>query len=240
MIDLKQSLTDKIENIVNNAIQKMPENATHITLIEGYRQASSGGFLKVTNCWTEVDAIYKDKNEHEITRIQTIGKGGWQYSEPANYILYHMGLHKPYNTEKLRTIKARYDWDLDHNRIYPIKKIISDNYKIRNIVNNIIQENNTDNNVNLTFVLDYDYMENNFSPNVKYDTRPHSIKARITSNNKNYTFKDCKNFFDITMILEESYLKLKEHNIPVTINYDMDTNDWNEITRQWNKLWEKN
>lgn len=235
--DLKQHTTDKIENIVKTAIEQMPSEATNIRLIEGYRQSSSGYPLFVTNCWTEVDAIYKDNTGHEITRIPTIDKvGGWQYSEPANYILYNMGLHQPINKDKLKTIKSRYEWQLDHDMIYPIHNVTSDAYNIRNLVDKIIKDNNKPE-VVLTFVLDYNYFENGFGKNVKYDKREYCIKSRITTEDITYTSQDCRNFFDNTILLEECYHKLKEHGICVLVDYDMENNDWEFITSHWNNWW---
>lgn len=119
--------TEKIQNIVKSAVEQMPENATNIRLVEGYRH--SVGVFGTHNCWTEVEAVYKDDEGHEVRRVRTIDKhGGWQYSDPANYVLYHMGLYKPYSDDNLKSIKARYESDLNHGTLFPINEIYSNQY----------------------------------------------------------------------------------------------------------------
>lgn len=227
--------TEKIEKIVKSAIEQMPEEATNIQLIEGYRH--SAGALGTHSNWTEVEAVYKDDNGDEIGRIRTIDKhGGWEYSDPANYVLYCMGLYKPYSKDNLTSIRARYEDNLDNNFIYPIKNIVSDIYKLRSIVNEIIANNET-NEVTLTYVVDYDYLENHFKKNRGKMAHEYAIKSRITYNDVCFTFKHCRNFFKNTMILEEVSDKLKEVGINVIVDYDMKEEDWEFTTSHWRKWW---
>lgn len=234
--DLKQRTTDKIENIVKSAVEQMPENATNIRLIEGYRR--SIGAFGTTSCWTEVEAVYKDDDGHEVGRVKTIDKiGGWQYSEPANYILYHMGLYKPYNQDNLETIKGRYEWDLDHDMIYPINNIVSETYKIRAIKDRILSEE--DGRVTLTFVMDYDHVENGFNPNVRYNKKEYSVKPRISYKDEVYTGADCKWSTGVSILLHELYDEFQQHGIDVTVDYDMLDEDWEFMTGHLTKWWEK-
>lgn len=149
---LKKWNTEKIENIVKTAVEQMPAEATNIRLIEGYRH--SVGAFGTHNCWTEVEAVYKDDEGHEVGRVRTIDKhGGWQYSNPANYVLYHMGLYKPYSDDNLKHIKQNYDGDLNRGSIYPINEIYSNEYLMDLKVKEMIF---TTDKVDLTFKLDYD------------------------------------------------------------------------------------
>ena len=149
---IKKWHTEKIQNIVNSAVEQMPKEATNIRLIEGYRH--SVGAFGTHNCWTEVEAVYKDDDGHEVGRVRTIDKiGGWQFSDPANYVLYHMGLYKPYSAKDLRSIKSTYESDLNHNLCYPINEIYSNEYlmdlKVKEAIFSAVA-------VCLTFKLDYE------------------------------------------------------------------------------------
>lgn len=151
-IIFKKRHTEKIKNIVNSAVEQMPENATNIILIEGFRH--SIGAFGTHNNWTEVEAVYKDENGHEVGRVRTIDKvGGWQYSNPANYILYHMGLYEPYSEDNYKHIKQNYEGDLNRGAIYPINEIYSNEYLMDLKVTESIF---TTDEVDLTFKLDYD------------------------------------------------------------------------------------
>lgn len=152
---LAPRITEKLQNIVKSAVKQMPKNATNIRLIEGYRQ--SIGAFGTHSCWTEVDAVYKDDDGNEVGRVKTIDKiGGWQYSDPANYILYHMGLYKPYNKDNLKSIKARYEWDLNIGTIFPINHIYSTRYLMDLMVKEAIWSTTA---VALNLILDYNSKE---------------------------------------------------------------------------------
>lgn len=153
-MNLKNWKTQKLENIVSTAVKQMAQfkEATNIKLLEGYRHKI--GAFGTHNCWTEVEAVYKNDDGKEVGRVKTIDRiGGWQYSDPSNYILYQMGLYKPYNTDDLKSIKQRYESDLNMGHIYPINEIYSNQYLMDLKVKESIF---TTTEVNLTFKLDYD------------------------------------------------------------------------------------
>lgn len=144
--------TEKIQNIVKTAVEQMPEDATHIRLIDDYRH--SVGAFGTHSCWTEVEAVYKDDDDNVVSRTKHIDKlGGWEYRDPANYVLYHMGLYKPFNDDNLKSIKGRYEWDLNHGSLYPINEIYSNEYLMDLKVKEMIWETDE---VDLIFKLDYD------------------------------------------------------------------------------------
>lgn len=143
--------TEKIQNIVKSAVEQMPEEATNIRLIEGYRQ--SIGIFGTCNCWTEVEAVYENDEGHEVGRVKTIDKiGGWQYNDPANYVLYHMGLYKPYSEDNLKSIKAIYETDVNNGSLLPINEIYTNQYLMDLKVKETIWSTTT---VDLNLILDY-------------------------------------------------------------------------------------
>ena len=148
---VRERKTSKIIRIVKSAVEQMPENATNIRLIEGHRH--SVGAFGTPHCWTEVEAVYKDDDGHEVGRVRTIDKvGGWKYTHPANYVLYCMGLYVPYSEKNLRELKQHYECDLNDGFIYPINEIYSNEYLMDLKVKEAIF---TTDKVNLTFKLDY-------------------------------------------------------------------------------------
>lgn len=149
---LKERTTEKIKKIVATAIDKMPHDATNIRLVEGYRH--SVGALGTHNSWTEVEAIYKNDEGEVVGRERTIDKhGGWQYSNPANYVLYSFDLFVPYDDNDLKHMKQCYEDDLNRGAIYPINNVYSSEYLMAMKVKEMICEEEE---VDLTFKLDYE------------------------------------------------------------------------------------
>ena len=199
--------TKKIENIVKSAVEQMPENATNIRLIEGFRH--SIGAFGTHNCWTEVEAVYKDKNGHEVGRVKTIDKhGGWQYSNPANYILYHMGLYKPYSVDDYKHIKQNYESDLNMGAIYPINEIYSNEYLMDLKVEEAIF---TTAEVDLTFKLDYD----SDMWGTKW-TKPADYRVIL-----NDFITEPLSEHDAYFLFTNTFDKLIENGVKVNTNFDM-------------------
>ena len=222
MSRVKNWHTQKIQNIVKTSIEQMPKEATNIRLVDDYRQ--SVGLFGTYSCWTEVEAVYKDDDGHEVGRVKTIDKiGGWQYCDPANYILYTMGLYRPYSEDNLKQIKAVYEGDLNSGACYPINNIYSSEYLVDLECKEAIF---TTTDVDLSFILDYDYFENRTDMPFARDDRKKraSFKIKIAYNGKTYCTEH-KGEWDAYRIFNKVYKTLTENGVNVNVNYDMSAED---------------
>lgn len=172
-MDLKKELTERIINMVDKAKELKPSEADTMIFVEGYHR-SIGAFGTV-NCWVSTDCIYYDVEGNRISKKEIEHKGSWQWHNPANYILYNEGLLYLIGSN-IKNFKRDYDKLLDYDMIYPINNLYSDKYRCKMLCEKIIK-NHKNSNVELVFILDYEFAENR--KDMKFNKNEYSVKGEI-------------------------------------------------------------
>lgn len=212
--DLKKELTEKMQGIITLIKNEKPSEATHIKMCDGFHQ--SRGAFGTVNCWTSIDCRYLDEEGNTIQTIEAHKVGDQQMRDAINYVLYTEGLYKPYSEENLKVIQKNYYGLLDFDMIEAFNGLYSPQYQMKLICKEIIENRMED--VNIAFILDYDYAENR--TDMKWNKKEYSFRGQITYGDKQYT-TPCMWDTNVHMLIGKVYNELKDVVPRIIISYDM-------------------
>lgn len=224
--DLKIWLTNKIRNMVDEAIANIPEGTANVRLVQNHHH--DYGRFAGHRYWTAVDCRYTDAEGKTLKVVEIDDYADWTESDPANYILARLGYYKPFSNDNFEGIRYRYERLLDDGRIYPINHIYSDEYLFKSILKKAI-DSNSDEEIKLVFVLDYDYA----------DEKIYSVRGKIEAGGKSFITRP-EHETKMHMLLNSAYNELINNGVEnVAVDYDMAPEDkdylfkysrWTDIT----------
>ena len=221
--EFRKDSTDKIINIIDFVKKNMPKEATHM---EVFRKCKKGinslGIMfdyyeTYCNYYNDVGIYHESKyfepmllGYEKVKSIKVCGNIRWEEEYSINYILYEEGLYRPHDEEKLKSIKGRYYAEIDAGIIYPINGFMSHNFKFRKACEDIIN-NHTDSEINLSFIMDYDFAENRSERYLK-GKKEYAVKGRLVCDDIDIETDFCMDT-EIWILFDKVKTTLNEYDI---------------------------
>ena len=232
----RQDSTDKVIEIINFVKDNMPKEATHMEVFRkckrGINSLGIGYDYYETYCnyYNDVGVYHESKyfepmllGYEKVKTIKVCGDIRWQKEYSINYILYEEGLYRPHDEEKLKSLKQHYYNEIDAGIIYPINDLYSDDFKFRKACETIINDY-SDSEVNLIFILDYEFAENRWEKHLK-SKKEYAVKGKLICDDieiETDFYMDTK----VWILFDKVKTTLNKYGIDkITIGYEMEDED---------------
>lgn len=240
--EFRKKSTENVIEIIDFVKSNKPSEATHMKV---YRKRNVGinGFgigyeyyETYVLYYNDVPIYHESKyfepmllGYEKVKDIRICGDTRWEEVDSINYILYEEGLYRPYSEKDLNSIKNRYHTEVNYKIIYPIDELYSDEYRMRMICKDII-ENHKDSRIDLNFILDYDYYRNRDEKHLK-GKKDYAIKGEIICDDIKF-ITDFDWFTKIWILFDKMYSTLKYYGVEnVFVNFNMTNEDRDRFIR---------